>query len=202
LLRRADAEAVGAAVRSRLGVDPDTRLLLYAPSYRDHLRQGRTRYRLGRTLDLDTLRDALGKDWTVLFHRHHRAVGRLSSAGDPFVRDVSDARSLSELLIASDALVTDYSSLVFDQVTLGRPVVFFTPDLESFRDDVRGFAIPFEEQAPGPLLRTTDDVVAAVQELDGVSRDFDGAAAAFRAAYCPNDDGNAAARVVDAVFGR
>ena len=200
LLVRADRASVGAQVRARLGIPNGKRVLLYAPTYRDHLRQGRMRYRLGRTLDADVLRRALGDDWVVLFRRHHQAVGRLAPAGDPVIRDVSDHPSVSDLLLASDVLVTDYTSLVFDQVTLNRPVVFFTPDLDAYRDDVRGFAIPFDRIAPGPLLQTTDEVVDAVSDLDLVRRDHDQAYTAFRSTYCPLDDGQAAARVVDAVF--
>jgi CDP-glycerol glycerophosphotransferase len=200
LLLRPERASLGAEVRTRLGVPAGKKVLLYAPTYRDHLRQGRMRYRLGRTLDADVLRGALGEDWVVLFRRHHQAVGRLAPAGDPFIRDVSDHPSVSDLLLASDVLVTDYTSLVFDQVAMNRPVVFFTPDLEAYRDDIRGFAIPFDRVAPGPLLATTDDVVDAVRDLDLVRRDHEHAYAAFRATYCPLDDGNAAGRVVDAVF--
>ena len=202
LLLRADRASVGAEVRARLGIPAGKQVMLYAPTYRDHIRQGRMRYRLGRTLDQETLRSALGEDWVVLFRHHHLAVGRLAPVGDPFIRDVSDHPSVSDLLLAADVLVTDYTSLVFDQVALDRPVLFFTPDLEAYRDDVRGFAIPFDRIAPGPLLRTTEDVVDAVRDLDLVQQDHEQAYAAFRSTYCPLDDGAAAARVVDAVFGR
>lgn len=201
LLVGRDRQQVSAAVRVRLGIPPGKKVLLYAPTYRDQLRQGRLRYRLGRTLDTDLLRRALADDWVVLFRRHRDAVGRLAPAGDEFIRDVSDHPSVSDLLLAADALVTDYSSLVFDQVTAHRPVLFFTPDLEVYRDEIRGFAIEFERVAPGPLLRSTDEVISAVEDLGQVAADHEQATAAFRSTYCPLDDGQAAARVVDAVFG-
>ena len=75
LLRRAVADGAGAHVKARLGIDPDRKVLLYVPTYRDHLRQGRTRYRLGATLDVVALRASLGDDWAVLFRRHRLALG-------------------------------------------------------------------------------------------------------------------------------
>jgi CDP-glycerol glycerophosphotransferase len=203
LLRRALADGAGERVRARLGIDADRRVLLYAPTYRDHLRQGRTRYRLGATLDVVALQAALGDDWTVLFRRHRYAIGRLPAlpvGGVPFVHDVSEHPHTEDLLAAADVLVTDYSSLAVDQVSLGRPVLFFVPDLDSYRDDVRGLAIPLDETAPGPVLRETGEIAAALLDLDAVKREHAAARDAFAASYCALDDGAAAARVVDAVF--
>ena len=203
LLHRAAADGARHRVKSRLGIDPGRRVLLYAPTFRDHLRQGRTRYRLGASLDVAALRAAVGDDWAVLFRRHPAALGRLpvlATDGVPFVYDVSEHPHTEDLLAAADVLVTDYSSLAVDQVSLGQPVLFFTPDLESYRDEVRGLAIPLDESAPGPVLRHTADVAAALLDLDAVKDEHAAARDAFAAVYCPLDDGAAAARVVDAVF--
>jgi CDP-glycerol glycerophosphotransferase len=203
IFRRAVAEGAGQRVRERLGIAAHRRVMLYAPTYRDQLRQGRTRYRLGATIDIEALRRALGDGWAVLFRRHRHAIGRLPALardGVPFVYDVSEHPHVEDLLAAADVLVTDYSSLAVDQVSLGRPVVFFTPDIEDYAENVRGLVIPLEEAAPGPLLRTTDDLAAALLDLDDVQRAHQAARAAFAASYCCLDDGAAAVRVVDAVF--
>jgi len=205
LFRRAVADDLGARVKERLGVAPDKQVLLYAPTYRDRLRQGRTRYRLGATLDIEALHRALGDGWTVLFRRHRHAIGRLPvliSDGAPFVHDVSEHPHVEDLVAASDVLVTDYSSLAVDQVSLDRPLLFFTPDLDEYVDTVRGLAIPLDESAPAPVLRTTDEVASALLDLDAVKQAHQTARDAFAASYCSLDDGAAAARVVDAVFRR
>ena len=205
LFRRALAEGSGEEVKKRLGIDPDRRVLLYAPTFRDRLRQGRTRYRLGATLDVDALRRALGDDWVVLFRRHRHAIGRLPALardGGQFVYDVSEHPHVEDLLAAADVLVTDYSSLAVDQVSLDRPVLFFTPDLEEYAQAVRGLAIPLDASAPGPVLQTTDEIASALLDLDAVKRAHQAARDAFATSYCPLDDGAASARVVDAVFGR
>jgi CDP-glycerol glycerophosphotransferase len=203
LFRRAVVDGVGERVKARLGIDPRRRVILYAPTYRDRLRQGRTKYRLGATLDVESLRHALGDGWAVLFRRHRHAVGRLPVTvrdGVPFVYDVSEHPRTEDLLAAADVLVTDYSPLAVDQVSLGRPVLFFTPDLDEYVERVRGLAVPLDETAPGPVLRSTDDVAAALLDLEAVERAHRTARDAFAGSYCRLDDGVAAARVVDAVF--
>jgi CDP-glycerol glycerophosphotransferase len=97
-------------------------------------------------------------------------------------------------------LVTDYSSAIFDFASTNRPMVFFTPDLETYRDTIRGFSIDFEIDAPGPLLRTTDDVVDALRDLDAVGASFSARYERFVATYCALADGKAASRVVDRIF--
>ena len=73
-------------------------------------------------------------------------------------------------------LITDYSSVMFDFAPTGRPMLFFTYDLEQYRDQLRGFYFDFEAAAPGPLLTTSDEVIAALADIDAV-------AAGYQAAY-------------------
>ena len=61
---------------------------------------------------------------------------------------------------------------MFDFVNTGRPMLFFTWDLEDYRDNSRGFYFDFEAEAPGPLLTTSGQVVGGVALLDDVSREY------------------------------
>jgi CDP-glycerol glycerophosphotransferase len=191
-------DALARDVKRRLGLPEHKRAILYAPTYRDQL-GARSGYRLGPLLDLAALSSALGEDDVLLFRRHRRVVGALPAAAEGIL-DVSDFPDATELLLAVDVLITDYSSAVFDFALTGRPVVFFTPDLETYRDDVRGFSIDFEREAPGPLLRSTDEVVDALRDLEGVRARFRERCERFVATYCSRADGGATARVVERVF--
>jgi CDP-glycerol glycerophosphotransferase len=105
-----------------------------------------------------------------------------------------------ELLLAADVLVTDYSSVMFDFAVTRKPMAFFTYDLEHYRDDVRGFYFDFAAEAPGPLVSTSDELVAQLRDLEGLQRRHADAYERFHARFCSLEDGRAAARVVDAVF--
>ncbi len=90
---------------------------------------------------------------------------------------------------------------MFDFAATGRPVLLFTYDLERFRDRLRGFYLDLEADAPGPLLATSAEVIAAVRDIDEVARSYQPARAAFTEKFCSLDDGNAAARAVDRLLG-
>ncbi|MFH8986513.1 CDP-glycerol glycerophosphotransferase family protein [Streptomyces sp. NPDC017940] len=192
-----DRGKVAERVRRELGLAPDRRVVLYAPTYRDHLGFGAGRYRHDPALDLGAVEDGLGDDHVLLVRRHPLTSGRLPGARAPFVRDVTAHPRASELLLVADVLITDYSSLMFDFAHTGRPMLFHAYDLEHYRDTVRGFYLDFENGAPGPLLTSTAEVVDALRDLDAVTRRHADAYAAFREAYCDLDDGRAAGRVAD-----
>jgi CDP-glycerol glycerophosphotransferase len=199
LLLRPDRGLLAANVKRRLELPADKRIVLYAPTYRDHLAQGEA-YRVGPLLDLAALCSALGDDYVVLFRKHPRVLGSPPMTSSSCVTDVSEFSDASELLLIADVLVTDYSSLMFDFAATGRPMIFFTPDLDAYRDEIRGFSIDFESVAPGPLLRTSDDVVEALGDPKALAADYREHRSAFVEKYCALDDGHAASRVVDHVF--
>jgi CDP-glycerol glycerophosphotransferase len=90
---------------------------------------------------------------------------------------------------------------MFDYANTGRPMLFLTYDLEDYAQRIRGFYLDFEAIAPGPLLRTSDELAEALHDLDTVRARYADRYAAFVARFCEHDDGGAAARVVDRVFG-
>ncbi|MER5985245.1 CDP-glycerol glycerophosphotransferase family protein [Streptomyces sp. NPDC001787] len=195
LLHAPDRAKVAAAVREGLAIPDHKRVILYAPTWReDRPRQG-GRYGLDLQLDLRRAREALGDDHVLLVRRHYLVGGSIPQSD--FVRDVSRYPDVAELLLISDCLVTDYSSLMFDFARTGRPMLFHTYDLEHYRDTLRGFCFDFESRAPGPLIPTSAGVVAALRDPETATAAHRGAYARFREAFCDLDDGTAAARVVD-----
>jgi CDP-glycerol glycerophosphotransferase len=200
VLVRPDRDAAGLELRARLGIPAGVRTVLYAPTFRDNVIDRRNRHRLDLNLDIDRLRDALGRDTVILFRKHHDVLDPVPATADGFVRDVSAYPDGTELLLAADVLITDYSSAMFDYANTGRPMLFFTYDLELFRDEVRGFYFDFEQRAPGPLLRTSDQLAEALADLDAVRDAHAQRYAEFAAEFCELDDGAASGRVVDHIF--
>ncbi|HET8672443.1 MAG TPA: CDP-glycerol glycerophosphotransferase family protein, partial [Thermoleophilaceae bacterium] len=200
LLARPELDA---QVRDRLGVPAGARVILYAPTYRDHVVDRRGRYRLDHHIDLERLGEAAGPDAFVLFRKHPFVEELMpEEEGSGRVRDVSEYPDVTELLAAADVLVTDYSSLMFDFAVLGRPMIFFAYDLDHYERDIRGFYIDFRAEAPGPIVGSEDELADALRSLGGggVPSAYAERYAAWRAKYCGLDDGGASARVVDRFF--
>jgi CDP-glycerol glycerophosphotransferase len=119
---------------------------------------------------------------------------------DGFAFNVTAYPDITELFLVADVLVTDYSSAMFDFAVTGRPMVFFTYDLAEYRDSLRGFYLDFEAEAPGPLLATSAEVIAALKDIDAVAAPYRDTYQRFAAMFCSLDDGKAAARVCDRLF--
>ena len=193
----AEATDRGTAVRAQLGLAVSDQVVLYAPTWRDG-EGGAGERRL--LLDPGLLTRELPE--VVLLVRGHAntaAAERLRQATGGRVRDVTLHPDINDLFLASDALVTDYSSVMFDYAVLDRPMLFLVPDLEDYRDRARGFYFDFEREAPGPLHTDTRALVEDLGAGDA-GASYAQARAAFRHRFAPMDDGHAAARVVDALF--
>jgi CDP-glycerol glycerophosphotransferase len=119
---------------------------------------------------------------------------------DAGVRDVTPHPDVTELLLVADALITDYSSVMFDFALLRRPMLFFAPDLETYARE-RGAYFDLETEAPGPVVRELADVVAWMADPDAAHLDYEPRHRRFVERFCAFERGDAAATVVRSFFG-
>lgn len=173
----------------------DTRkVVLYAPTFR-----GRVSFASPPdALDLSAMQQALGHDFVVLIkhHPHIATPPPVPKVCANFAFDVTHTLPIDVLLAGADVCVTDYSSLVFEYSLFDRPMAFFAYDLDDF-DDWRGFYYPYEDFVPGPIVKTTAELIAFLQHLD---EQFDPAQVKeFRTKFMEACDGHATARIAKAV---
>ena len=201
---RPDAVERSARVRSRLGLGSDNRrVILYAPTFRDDERKG-VHWRHKIELDLERLVSELGDEYVVVVRFHQlvrQSLSKLKLSRDDVLIDGSTYPDVQELLMATDVLITDYSSIFFDFALLQRPMLFFAYDLDKYERSLRGFYMDLIENAPGPVVRTNDALFQALSNLDTVRREYAGRLATFASDYGPASDGRASERVVEAFFG-
>ena len=194
LLNSADAVALAARVRRNLGAAADDRIVLYAPTWRDD------RSEIVDYLDTAAFAAALGPGHLLLVRGHSRTLPYGHDVDAPGVVDATGYPDLAELLLVADVLITDYSSVMFDWLTTGRPVVFFTPDLAHYSNELRGFYFDLAAEAPGPLTvtaeETLDRVRAALADPVAALAPYRERHAAWQARFVPFDDGGAGDRVV------
>lgn len=146
---------------------PEGRIVLYAPTFRP-----------GRMPDPPQLN---GVDLVVKQHYHHD----------------SRTANINELMLCASALITDYSSVMFDFALLDRPIVIYAPDWESYVDR-RGVYFDLLREPPGPVATTPEELqrIFATGEVWGYEQERK----AFREKFCQFDDGRAADRVVRHLF--
>ncbi|QNE77014.1 glycosyltransferase [Streptomyces finlayi] len=202
LAARARDEAEGRLPRSaladRLGIPDHKKVVLYAPTFR-----GGPGKRKRRRLPLDVARFAerFGDQYTLLVRAHYLEAARLPVCPPGTVVDVSAHHDVTELLTLADALITDYSSIMFDYVLLDRPVVLFAPDLDAYAA-ARGSYFDLREKAPGPVVETEDELFAVMGRLKATGTASEEARAAFAEEFGSYDKGDAARTVVGTVFAR
>jgi CDP-glycerol glycerophosphotransferase (TagB/SpsB family) len=188
-----DADAVAAVrerVRERLGIAAGSKLALFAPTFRGN--GERTAHYDTSWVDWAGLVRDLGTEWTLAV-KMHPFVGPLA----PQVRvsgliDVTAEREMTELLIAADAVVTDYSSSIFEAGLLRRPIVFFVPDLAEYTAS-RDFYRPFERYLVGPVVTESAGLAAAIRSATV----DDAVLAPFLAEFASACDGHSTRRIVE-----
>jgi CDP-glycerol glycerophosphotransferase len=197
VLSAPDRDEARARVRAQLGIADGVRAVLYAPTWRDDVVFAGGDAPLELELDVRRFAQRLGDGHHLLLRLHYMLTGRLASYEHPSVQDVSFHPDISELYLAADVLVTDYSSVMFDFAITGRPMLFFTYDLDRYRDETRGFYFDMAADPPGPLLRTSDEVLDALEDLPARAAAHAGAYARFRERFCHLEDGRATQRVLE-----
>jgi CDP-glycerol glycerophosphotransferase len=198
-----DADRIAAMVRRRYNIRPAQRVVLYAPTFRDDQTAQPGRFEFELPIDLQRWHDEFG-DNSVLLLRMHASVRsrfRIPKHLRDSVIDVSGYAEVQDLLVASDLLITDYSSVFFDYAALHRPILFYAYDLDHYRDVLRGFYLDYEAEVPGAIVRTQDDLLAALHDLDEVDAPYQETRDDFLKQFAPWDDGLATYRVVDEIFG-
>ncbi len=199
-----DREERAAAIKKKLGIDPNKKVLLYAPTWRDDNWIGEGgQYSFDLELDINRLEKEFGDEYILLLRLHYFVVEHLdmSKYGD-FTVDVSSYSDVTDLYLISDMLMTDYSSVFFDYANLKRPVIFFMYDLENYRDVLHGFYLDINKDLPGPILQTNDEVVDAIKNIDKIQEEYKERYEEFYDRFCCLDDGHASQRVVETVFGK
>ncbi len=196
-----DKELRAEKTKEKLGIPKDKKVILYAPTWRDDNFYEAGQYGFDLDLDVDRLQKQFGEEYILLLRLHYFIVDQLDlSKYGNFTVDGSSYDDITDLYLISDILITDYSSVFFDFANLKRPILYFTYDLEKYRDVLRGFYLDMEKDLPGPLLLTNDEVVDAIQNIDRVQEQYSEKYEQFYRRFCCIDDGHAAQRVCEKVF--
>ena len=163
LIRNDPAEA--AAIRARLNLDADVRLLLYAPTFRDQNKEDGTVQKVALDLHrvLDTLERTTGARWQCLVRVHYLSKGLALDTDAQRLISVSDYPEMSELLLISDALLTDYSSCAGDFALCRRPIYLYQDDLMDYKTKNRELYFDMSD-SPYWVAATQDELDALIRQ--------------------------------------
>ncbi|MBY0097112.1 bifunctional glycosyltransferase/CDP-glycerol:glycerophosphate glycerophosphotransferase [Mesobacillus maritimus] len=201
LLYAPDRMVRASQIKKALGIPEEKKVVLYAPTWRDDDFYEPGKYKFDLKLDLKKMKDKLGEQYVVALRMHYFIADNLNIEGlEGFAYNLSKYDDIAELYLISDILITDYSSVFFDYANLKRPILFYTYDLEKYRDQLRGFYIDFENEAPGPLLKTSGEVIETIQNIELIEKTYEKTYEEFYEKFCSWHDGKSTEKIVKRVF--
>ena len=146
------------------------RVFLYLPTFRDH---GRPFVKIDWK-SLDALMERLNAVFFIKFHPVDAT--QFNDASARVVQLFQDT-DVYDVMPHSSALISDYSSIIFDYMLLDRPIIYYTPDLEDFIAGCRSFNFHPVDVAVGPLCADSAQLERALENAAaGTTRDERGAA--------------------------
>lgn len=116
-------------------------------------------------VDIDKWRKELSEEYVVLFRAHYEVNKALEIIDDEFIKNMSDYQKLNELMIISDILISDYSSIMVDYAILERPIYSYAYDYEKYKQK-RGLYINIDSELPNGYYETEDELLKNIKNCD------------------------------------
>lgn len=192
-----DKEYINASKERVYSVVPECRgkkIMFYAPTFRKNVSNAEAPDKL----DLINLKKTFDENYILLI-KHHPLVKELPVIPDEcngFAFDVTNILNIDDLICSGDICVSDYSSLIFEYALFEKPIIFFAYDLDEY-NDWRGFYYDYDELTPGPVVKTTQEVVAEIKKAEA---GFDSTEIIkFRKKFMSSCDGRATDRILKRV---
>lgn len=140
------------------------KIILYAPTFRGNSIE---KANIPEFLDLESFNNSFGKEY-ILIIKHHPATKNSQLIPEHLKNNIFDLTknaNINELLVCTDILISDYSSLIFEFSLLNRPMLFFAPDLEKYNDD-RGFYINYFSMMQNLICRNNAELFESIKNIN------------------------------------
>lgn len=149
--------------REKLGITDDKKVILYAPTFREYEKDIRNNCVLTPPMDLKKWKEELGTNHVLLLRAHYEVAKVMGIEDNEFVKNVSVYPNLNELMIASDILISDYSSIFFDYSIQGKPMICFAYDYDRYTKE-RGMYFDIREYLPH--TDNDDELIRLIKSTD------------------------------------
>ena len=152
------------ALKKKMGLPLDKKILLYTPTWRDSTDMGKT-YAIKPPLTVEHWEKELSDEYVMLLRTHAYTTKLLGIEFNDFVRNMSPYPDINDLFKVADILISDYSSCIADFSILERPIICFGYDYEEYCK-VRGLYIDMEKDMPSGVKHTEDEVIEHIKTMD------------------------------------
>jgi len=164
------------------------KIVLYAPTFRENKERNND---ILSNFDSKLFCSYLGEEYSLIFKSHPK----FKISKDKYFINVSDYENTDELLLISDILITDYSSIMIEYAILTKPMIFYPFDFDYYVANEREFYFDYN-QVPGPIAKNTEDIIKFIKND---SFDFEKIRDFLYKSYDYLDD-NSSKRIVEYIF--
>lgn len=154
------------SIKKKLGISEDKKVLLYAPTFREYTKGKDSEVILDIPIKLAYWQEKLGTEYVVLFRAHYEVARHMEVSESPLFIDVSTYPNLNELMIISDALISDYSSIYFDYSIMNKPMYCYAYDYEQYMSK-RGMYLNLRDELPCEMHQNEESLLADILSLEG-----------------------------------
>ena len=142
ILLKQDNNKLMSDIKKKIGVCSSKKIVLYAPTFRDN--GSLSTYNIDYERLVNNLKLRFNSDWVILFRLHPNLVGKINIKPNPYTIDVSKYSDIYELMLISDCLITDYSSVMFEMMLTKKPVFLYASDIDDYIQE-RGLYFNFSD---------------------------------------------------------
>lgn len=185
-------------VRQELKIGPTNRVILYTPTYRENNHQKDGRYRQDIAIDFEHLLNRVD-NVTILVRAHYLVAKMINFDKYDQVIDVSTYENINDLYLIADAMITDYSSTMFDYSVLRKPMIFYAYDLEMYQNELRGFYLDYNK-LPGAKITQTEQLIEILNNFISYQEQYADAINQFNQKFILSEEHCATKRYVDEIF--
>ncbi|MFE8113035.1 bifunctional glycosyltransferase/CDP-glycerol:glycerophosphate glycerophosphotransferase [Mammaliicoccus sciuri] len=185
-------------IKKDLNLPEGKKVIMYAPTWRDDEFVKKGQYLFDLKINLENLQKELGENYVILLRMHYLIANALDLNGyEDFAIDVSNYSDISELYLISDALITDYSSVMFDFGILKRPQYFFAYDIEKYDKGLRGFYMDYMNDLPGEIITDEFKLAEELKNIDEHKEKYKDKIEKFYEKFCSLEKGQSSKFIGD-----
>lgn len=198
LVNRSNDQEYINQIKKDLNLPEDKKVIMYAPTWRDDEFVKKGQYLFDLKINLENLQKELGENYVILLRMHYLIANALDLNGyEDFAIDVSNYSDISELYLISDALITDYSSVMFDFGILKRPQYFFAYDIEKYDKGLRGFYMDYMNDLPGEIITDEFKLAEELKNIDEHKEKYKDKIEKFYEKFCSLEKGQSSKFIGD-----
>jgi CDP-glycerol glycerophosphotransferase len=161
MLINRDRDDLYESVKVALGLKPDEKLVLYAPTFREN--RAADEYDINADRVVAALTRRFGGKWKFAIRLHYYIAEKIKEMNVSVI-DASDYPDMQELLYVADCVITDYSSLIWDYSFTYHPCFLYCTDL-AYYESKRDFNKPIHTWG-FPVCESNDELELAIMNFN------------------------------------